>query len=106
MVPAGDGQDAYFKDRQGQIVKTSLKEDVLQKLALGTGGTYVRSAPGDTGLERVFRESIDSLKRSEQETRTAKIYEDRFLWPIAAALLLLAWEALLSDRRKIREEGV
>ena len=106
MVPAGEGQGAYFKDRQGQIVKTALKEDVLQKLALGTGGTYVRSAPGDTGLERVFRESIDSLKRSEQETRTAKIYEDRFLWPIAAALLLLIWEALLSDRRKIREEGV
>lgn len=100
MVPAADGQGAYFKDRQGQIVKTVLKEDVLQKLALGTGGTYVRSAPGDTGLERVFNESITHLKRSEQETRTAKIYEERFVWPIAAALLLLAWEALLSDRRK------
>ncbi len=99
MVPAGDGQ-GYFKDRQGQIVKTALKEDVLQKLALGTGGTYVRSAPGDTGLERVFNESINNLKRSEQETRTAKIYEERFVWPIAAALLLLAWEALLGDRRK------
>ena len=100
MVPAGDGQGAYFKDRQGQIVKTALREDALQKLALGTGGTYVRSAPGDTGLERVFNESINSLKRSEQETRAAKIYEERFVWPIAAALLLLAWEALLSDRRK------
>mgnify|MGYP001049211048 CR=1 FL=1 len=100
MVPAGDGQGAYFKDRQGQIVKTALKEDVLQKLALGTGGTYVRSAPGDTGLERVFNESITNLKRSEQETRTARIFEERFVWPLAAALLLLAWEALLSDRRK------
>ena len=100
MVPGADGQGAYFKDRQGQIVKTALKEDVLQKLALGTGGTYVRSAPGDTGLERVFNESINNLKRSEQETRTAKIYEERFVWAIAAALLLLAWEALLSDRRK------
>ncbi len=100
MVPAGDNQGAYFKDRQGQIVKTALKEDVLQKLALGTGGTYVRSAPGDTGLERVFNESINNLKRSEQETRTAKIYEERFVWPLAVALLLLAWEALLSDRRK------
>lgn len=100
MVPAGDNQGGYFKDRQGQIVKTALKEDVLQKLALGTGGTYVRSAPGDTGLERVFNESIANLKRSEQENRTAKIYEERFVWPIAAALLLLAWEALLSDRRK------
>ena len=100
MVPADDGQGGYFKDRQGQIVKTALKEDVLQKLALGTGGTYVRSAPGDTGLERVFNESIANPKRSEQENRTAKIYEERFVWPIAAALLLLAWEALLSDRRK------
>ena len=105
MVPAGDGQGAYFKDRQGQIVKTALKEDVLQKLALGTGGTYVRSAPGDTGLERVFNESINNLKRSEQETRTAKIYEERFVWAIAAALLLLAWEALLSDRKKINGEA-
>lgn len=100
MVPAGDDQGAYFKDRQGQIVKTALKEDVLQKLALGTGGTYVRSAPGDTGLERVFNESIANLKRSDQETRTARIYEERFAWPIVAALLLLAWEALLGDRRK------
>ncbi|HAL92849.1 MAG TPA: hypothetical protein DCM68_07495 [Verrucomicrobia bacterium] len=104
MVPGTDGQGAYFKDRQGQIVKTTLKEDVLQKLALGTGGTYVRSAPGDTGLERVFNESINNLKRSEQETRTAKIYEEHFVWPIAAALLLLAWEVLLSDRRKTTAE--
>lgn len=105
MVPAGDNQGGYFKDRQGQIVKTALKEDVLQKLALGTGGTYVRSAPGDTGLERVFNESIANLKRSEQENRTAKIYEERFVWPIAAALLLLAWEALLGDRRKNHAEA-
>ncbi len=101
MVPSGDSQGAYFKDRQGQIVKTSLREDTLQKLALGTGGTYARSAPGDTGLERVFNESINQLKRSEQESRTAKIFEERFIWPIGIALLLLAWEAMLSDRRKV-----
>ena len=100
IVPAGDGQGGYFKDRQGQIVQTKLREDVLQKLALGTGGTYARSAPGDTGLVRVFNESIANLKRAEQETRTAKIYEERFGWPILAALALLLWEALLSDRRK------
>lgn len=101
MVPAGDQQGGYFKDRQGQIVQTTLHEDVLQKLALGTGGTYVRSAPGDTGLERVFHESITKLKRSEQDTRTAKIYEERFVWPLGIALLLLAWEVLLSDRRSL-----
>jgi len=106
MVPAADGQGGYFKDRRGQVVRTALREDVLQQLALGTDGTYVRSAPGDTGLERVFRESIDSLKRSEQESRTAKIYEERFGWFLIAALVLLAAESLLADRRKPNgEEG-
>jgi len=106
MVPGGDVNGAYFKDRQGQIVKTTLHEGTLQKLALGTGGTYARSAPGDTGLERVFNESIINLKRSEQESRTARIFEERFIWPIAMALFLLAWEALLSDRRKVLPEEV
>lgn len=104
MIPGGEGA-GYFKDRQGQVVMSSLQEDTLQKLALSTGGTYVRAAPGDTGLERVFRESIDSLKRAEQESRTAKIHEERFVWFLAAALLLLAGEALLPDRRKPNGEA-
>ena len=104
LLPQEEG-GGYFKDRQGQIVKSALREDVLQQLALATGGTYVRSAPGDTGLERVFRESIDHLRRSEQESRTIKIYEERFVWFLAAALLLLAGEALLGDRRKSTRES-
>lgn len=104
MVPGDNTRDPYFKDRQGQVVKTSLHEDALQKLALGTGGTYVRSAAGDTGLERVFQESIAQLKRSEQESRTAKVYEERFMWPLLAAFLLLALEAGRSNRRRQTDE--
>ena len=104
LLPGEEGQ-GYFKDRKGQIVKSSLREDVLRDLALATGGTYARSAPGDTGLERVFRESIEGLRRSEQESRTVKIYEERFAWFLAAALLLLAWEALLTDRRSPDREA-
>jgi Ca-activated chloride channel homolog len=102
LVPGEEG--GYFKDRRGQIVKSAMREDVLQELALATGGTYVRSAPGDTGLERVFRESIQGLRRSDHEARTVKIYEDRFAWFLLAGLLLLAGEALLPDRRTPREE--
>ena len=99
MIPADPSTgSAYFKDRKGQIVKTTLHEDVLQQLAVATGGTYVRSAAGDTGLERVFRESIDKLKRSEAESRTAKINEERFQWPLLLALLLLLLESLTPDR--------
>ena len=99
MIP-GDAStgSAYFKDRKGQIVKTTLHEDILQQLATSTGGAYVRSAAGDTGLERVFRESIDKLKRSEAESRTARINEERFQWPLLLSLLLLLLESLTPDR--------
>jgi Ca-activated chloride channel family protein len=106
LIPAAEGsQGAFFKDREGQAVKTALREDVLEKLALATGGAYVRSAAGDTGLERVFREGLSKLKRDEAESRMVQAYEDRFGWFIAAALALLALEAALSDKDRRKDEA-
>lgn len=98
MLPDASGT-GYFKNRQGQAVQSVLREDVLQRLALETGGTYVRSAPGDAGLSRVFRESIADLRRAERESRLAEVRVDRFQWLLFAALLALAAEALLPRRR-------
>lgn len=90
IIPAAEGSgDAYFKDRQGHVVQSTLHEDVLQKLALATGGTYVRSAPGDTGLERLFKESISSLHRTDQESRQAPVPVERYPLPLLLALLSL-----------------
>lgn len=99
MVP-GEGGTGYFKDRQGQVVQTVLREDLLQRLALATGGAYARSAPGDSGLARVFEESISRLERDERETRQAEVREERFPWALAGALLCLAGEAAVRSRRK------
>jgi len=101
LVPdeAGTG---FLKDRSGNVVKTSLHEDVLGQLALQTGGTYVRSAPGDFGLDRIFDEGIARLKRDEQDSRMIKAYEDRFHWLLAAALLCLTAEAVLQRRKEVR----
>jgi Ca-activated chloride channel family protein len=106
LIPAPDPKsDAGFvKDRDGKVVKSRLHEDVLKRLALGTGGAYVRSAPGDTGLDRVFRESIDQLKRDERESRMAKVHEDRYMWLLGAAWMLLLVEAVVTERRRTREE--
>jgi len=93
IIPGAEGSaDAYFKDRQGRVVQSTLHEELLQKLALATGGTYVRSAPGDSGLERLFRESIESLHRSSQESRQTSVKIERFPIPLLLALgaLLLA----------------
>jgi Ca-activated chloride channel family protein len=91
LVPSTEG---YVKDPQGRVVKSALNETLLEKLASETGGFYVRSAPGDFGLDRIYKLGIAGLQRSEQETRLAKVYEERFGWSAAAALLFLLAEGL------------
>jgi Ca-activated chloride channel family protein len=91
LVPSTEG---YVKNQQGQVVKSSLNEGLLEKLASETGGFYVRSAPGDFGIDRIYKLGISGLQRNEQETRLAKVYEERFGWFAAAALLLLLAEGL------------
>jgi urease gamma subunit len=96
LIPTGNG---YVKDAQGHVVKSSLNESLLEELASATGGFYVRSAPGDFGLDRIYKLGISPLQRGEQETRMTRVYEERFGWFAGAALLLLLAEALLSAPR-------
>ncbi len=91
LIPSNEG---YTKDSQGRVVKSSLNEGLLEKLARETGGFYVRSAPGDFGLDRIYKLGISDLQRDEQESRLAKVYEERFVWFAAAALLFLLAEGL------------
>lgn len=90
-----EGRLDFQKNKEGNVVQSSLQEGGLRKLALSTGGMYVRSAPGDFGFERIIGQGIEKLKRSELESRMAKDYEDRFYWFIGAALLLLVAENLI-----------
>ena len=97
-----DGQISFLKDRQGNVVKSRLDETLLQKIALTTGGSYVRSSPTEFGLELLYRERLSKLEKRELEGKLAKHYEERFQIPLALAFLLLLLEPLISERKKIR----
>ncbi len=98
LLPAPTGEAGFQKDQDGKVIKSSLHEDVLAKLAVETGGAYVRAVPGDSGLERLFQEHIKPLARREGDARLLKVFEDRAGWFLAAALFLLALEAGWSER--------
>ena len=105
LLPDDSGEHAgFFKDREGKVVKSALHEDVLRRLAMDTGGAYVRSSPSDFGLERIYDLGIAQLKRDEQAGHLSKIFEDRYPWFVGAALLLLLAEALVDLRG--RKQGV
>ncbi|MCX7827417.1 MAG: VWA domain-containing protein, partial [Verrucomicrobiae bacterium] len=91
-----DGKPMEFlKDKDGAVVKSRLDEETLKQLALKTGGIYVRSAPGDFGIETIYRKGIAQLQGKEQETQLRKRYFERFQWPLGLALALLLVECFV-----------
>ncbi|MBT4128700.1 MAG: VWA domain-containing protein, partial [Nitrospina sp.] len=48
----------FKKDKNGEVILTKIDEPTLQKLALETGGSYVRSVSGDMDLQKLYMESI------------------------------------------------
>ncbi len=101
LIPSQGG--GYVKDEQGRVVKSTINETLLEQLARETGGFYIRSAPGDFGLDRIYKLGISSLQRDEQDTRLAKVYEERYGWFAAAALVLLLGETLVAGNPKTKK---
>lgn len=93
LIPSGEDEGPFLKDRQGRVVKTSLQETPLQNLAAAGGGAYVRSAPGDFGVERLYQKHLSGLQRDELDSRMSRKYTERFFWFLAAAFLVLMLEA-------------
>lgn len=100
LIPARqDGSAAFVKDRQGQVVKSRLNEDILRQIAVKTGGAYVRGLGAALGLDEVFRDHIAKMERREVASTLERRYEERFQVPLLLALLLLFVEGLIGDRK-------
>ncbi|NCD33883.1 MAG: VWA domain-containing protein [Spartobacteria bacterium] len=95
-----NGAQTFIKDANNQVVKSALNEEPLRQLAMETGGIYVRSAPGDFGLDQIYDRGINKLQRADQESKMVKIYEDHFSWFLTAAFILLILEAALAFGKK------
>lgn len=100
LIPVQDesGRETFLRDRSGNIVKSTLDENMLQRLAISTGGAYLRAAPGQFGFERLAGEEWSKLNTSSGEVERIRMYEDRAGWFIGAGLLLLMLEAVRIDR--------
>ena len=95
-----DGNRSFLKDREGQVVKSRLDETTLQKIALTTGGGYVRASGVEYGLDVIYNEKIATTEKRELESKLQKRYEERYQIPALIALGLLCLEAFLGERRR------
>lgn len=104
LVPAAEG-GGPLRDRSGNPVRSRLQEELLEKIAVATGGVYVRSAAEDFGLDRIYDQGLSRIKRQEQSAKMAVAFEERFPWFLGAAVLLLCAEALVGERRRRAEDA-
>ncbi|OQX24951.1 MAG: hypothetical protein BWK80_18190 [Desulfobacteraceae bacterium IS3] len=101
-VPVPEEQGGFKKDASGKIILTKLDEEALKKMAVMTGGTYVRSVAGDMDLDVIYTKEIrGKMEASELESDRKQIWEDRYQWFLALAILALTAELFLPSTKKM-----
>jgi Ca-activated chloride channel homolog len=93
------GQPEWMRDAKGEVVHSRLDEKSLAAIAAATGGNYYPLGPLGEGLAKV-RAAVETLDRAEGRQRARSRGIERFYWPVAVALTLLAAEPLIGTRRK------
>jgi Ca-activated chloride channel family protein len=94
-IPAAGG--GFKKDKNGEMVLTRLDEAMLKKIALETGGGYVRSITGDADLTQIY-EAIRMKTEGKELKSRKKRFVERYQWPLFVALFFLLLEGFLSER--------
>jgi Ca-activated chloride channel family protein len=98
-VTGRSGKVVFLKDKEGNVVKTHLVEDVLQKMALDTGGMYVHATGAEFGLGLIYDERLSKLEKQEFKSKMEKRYNERFQIPLYFAIFLLLIEPLIGDKK-------
>ena len=94
----GGALTGYKKDRKGATVISRLGEKTLVDMTARTGGAYWRASPAEDAVADIARR-IKGLEKSPGVTGASQQYRNRFLFPLAAAFLLLLAELLVPLRR-------
>jgi len=98
-LPADQG-GGFLKDNEGHLVRSRLDESALKTLAEATGGSYAPLGAANEGLDTIYREALAPLAKHDLESRSQKIYTERYQWPLGASLALLMCSLLLGTRRR------
>jgi Ca-activated chloride channel family protein len=106
-IPVIDDQGRKsFLRYKGHEVWAKLDEKPLRQMAEATpGGRYLPVATGTIDLGEVYEELIANASKKELESTTHQQYEEKFQIFLAAALLLLLFEMLISGGRPKRKNG-
>ena len=99
-IPMYNGtiQIGYKTDQSGQTIITKLDDRLLNDVALAGNGMYVRASNSQSGVKEVF-DKLNSLEKTEYDSRFFSDYEDRYQLLLIVALVILLAELFLVERK-------
>ncbi len=104
LIPVQDeqGGTTFVKDNSGQIVKSKLDENRLTEIAEAAGGFYLPLENGPVTMKQIVQQGLEPMGEHDIDTRTSRQPIERYQWPLAAGIALLAWSLLIGERRRVR----
>ncbi len=93
-----NGRKEYLKDIDGNTVISKLDEDILKKIALAAGGSYVRATNTDIGLDEIYTE-IKRMRKQEMESTMYTEYNDQFQIFAGIAIFLMILDFIIMERK-------
>lgn len=99
-----DGQDVYLV-HDGQEVWSKLNSRLLEAMARAGGGAYVPAGTASIDLDRIYNRYIGPQQKREFGANRVKRYYARYQWFAGAALVLIVFSGVLSERRSAARGG-
>ncbi len=91
----------FIRDEKGEMVVSHLDEAGLQRIALATGGAYIRSGSQSVGLSEIISK-IDETEKKEFGAEEFEEYDEQYRLFLAGALVLvlMGW-AILGRKNRV-----
>ena len=91
-----------FLKYNGQEIWSRLDADTLRKMVNATpGGKYLNVATGTIDLGSVYTRLIATADKKQLESDTIKRYEEKFQIFLTVAFIILCFELLVNERKKV-----
>ena len=82
-----------------EVVKTTLDEETLRKIADGTRGAYLREDNGEVNVKSIL-DGLGDIKKTDLNERRISRLQERYQIPLGFSLFfLLAW-LLIGERSR------
>ena len=101
-VPVRDehGNLQFLKKDDGQELWSKMDENLLEKIALATGGAYIPAGTTAYNLGQIYEDHLAGLSRGEIQSGKKKRYREQFQFFLGLGILCLAVEMAVPGYRR------